>query len=80
MNDDAVRNLCAAVVEKAVKDYDGALGRLKRNPNSINAQYTVRECERFFRQDCGMYADVDGEDIIRRIQQRVENDMRRCKP
>lgn len=80
MNDDAVRSLCAAVVEKAVKDYAGALKILKRNPNSIIAKCTAGECEQFFRQDCGMYTDLDGEYIIRRIQQRVENDMRRCEP
>ena len=77
MNDDGVRSLCAAIVERAIKDYTLALRQLKRRPGSVSAEHTVHECERFFRRDMQMYADLDGEDIIRRIQQRVENDMRR---
>ena len=33
------------------------------------------ECERFFRRDMGLYSDLDGEMIIRAIQERVNKEM-----
>ena len=70
--------LCAAkVVEQAAQDYRRALRRLYHHPGDQAAQDAKTECERFFRRDMGMYSDLDGEAIIRAIQERVKGEMKR---
>lgn len=73
-NIDGYKNLAAAVVEKAVRDYKHALRVLKRNPNRENAIRMKEDCERFFRNDIGMYSELDGESIIRIINEKVEKE------
>lgn len=79
MNDynmDGYWRLAAAVVETAVIDYTRALRRLRRNPHDQDALHGKRECERFFRHDIDLYSDLDGETIIRAIQEKVDREMR----
>ena len=64
-------NLKAAVVKLAADDYRRALIRLRRHPKDRNAIHTKIECELFFRKDIEMYSDMDGEVLIKGIQERV---------
>lgn len=64
-------NLKAAVVKLAADDYRRALIRLRRHPKDTNAIHTKIECELFFRKDIEMYSDMDGEVLIKGIQERV---------
>lgn len=68
------KNLSAAVVEKAVNDYRLALIRLKRKPSDIYANKMKTDCERFFKNEIGMYSNLDGESIIRIINERLEKE------
>lgn len=68
--------LCAAVVERAVKDYRAALRRHYRKPHDQEAQDTINECERFFRRDMGLYSDIDGESLIRKVRSMVREEIR----
>lgn len=68
--------LCAAVVERAVKDYRAALRRHYRKPHDQEAQHTIEECERFFRRDMGLYSDLDGESLIRKVRSMVREELR----
>lgn len=71
-NINGYEKLSAAVVEKAVRDYRFALKRLKRNPDDISADRTKNDCERFFRDEIGIYCSLDGEAIMRIIRDQVE--------
>lgn len=71
-NINGYEKLSAAVVEKAVRDYRFALKRLKRNPDDISADRTKNDCERFFRDEMGIYCSLDGETIMRIIRDQVE--------
>lgn len=75
-NMDGYRRLAAEVVETAVIDYTRALRRLRRDPHDGDALHGKRECERFFRYDMDLYSDLDGETIIRAIQEKVDREMR----
>lgn len=69
--------LAAAVVSKAVQDYRLALRALYRKPNDRDARHTKKECEIFFRKNIGLYSDLDGEAIIKAVQEKVNKEMRR---
>lgn len=69
--------LAAAVVSKAVQDYRLALRALYRKPNDRDAQRVKKECEIFFRKNIGLYSDLDGEAIIKAVQEKVDKEMRR---
>lgn len=71
-NINGYEKISAAVVEKAVRDYRFALKRLKRNPDDISAYRTKNDCERFFRDEIGIYCSLDGETIMRIIRDQVE--------
>lgn len=71
-NIDGCEKLCAAVIERAISDYRPALKRLKRNPHDLAAKRMKNDCERFFRDEIGIYSDLDGETIIRIIRNQVE--------
>lgn len=64
-------NLKVAVVKLAADDYRRALIRLRRHSKDTNALHTKIECELFFRKDIEMYSDMDGEVLIKGIQERV---------
>lgn len=73
---DGYQRLAYAVVEQAVTDYTRALRRLCRHPNDINAIAAKEECERFFRKEMEWYVDLDGELVIRAIQNKVGSEMK----
>lgn len=69
--------LAAAVVSKAVQDYRLALRALYRKPNDRDAQHMKKEYEIFFRKNIGLYSELDGEAIIKAVQEKVDKEMRR---
>ena len=69
--EDGIERLCAAVVNQAAKDYQSALRVLQRRPNDIQARRMTADCESFFRNEIELYSDLDGESIIRKIRQMV---------
>ena len=75
-NPEGYERLSAAVVEQAVTDYRRALRRLWNHPHDEAALHGKEECERFFRRDMGLYSDLDGEMIIKAINERVSREMK----
>lgn len=63
-----------AVIKIAADDYRSSLKRLRRHPRDINAMHMKTECELFFRKEIGMYSDMDGEALIKGIQERVKRE------
>lgn len=63
-----------AVVKLAADDYRRALIRLRRHPKDTNALHTKNECELFFRKGIETYSDMDGEVLIKGIQERVRRE------
>jgi len=63
--------LMAAVVERAVKDYEGALNILRKNPSNQHAQEVVVECELFFREYASAWTEIDGEKIIEAVGEKI---------
>ena len=47
-----------------------------QDPHDGDALHGKRECERFFRYDMDLYSDLDGETIIRAIQEKVDRETR----
>ena len=66
----------AAVVEKAVSDYKYALNIILRHSHDLTAVRLIEDCERFFRDDIGIYTDLDGLEIMRRVREMAYKEMR----
>lgn len=71
---EAYERLRIANVKKAADDYRRALIVLRRRPKDTKALCMKDDCERFFRQDIGLYSDLDGETLMRGIQERVRRE------
>lgn len=70
---DGYERLANEIILLAVKDYRGALRKLKHNPHSRTAQDTVDEVERFFRSDWyKSLTEIDGEMLIRKLREEAE--------
>ena len=74
----AYEELANAIVVQAVEDYRDALSLIRdesiTEQDYIDAQSTIRECERFFRSDYyRVFTDVDGEYLIKMLQEEVED-------
>lgn len=68
--DEAYQNLANAIVKNAADDYRAALRGLERNPESKGYQSDAERIEKFFRSPWyEMLTDVDGEYLIRRLQE-----------
>ena len=68
----AYKELAAAIVLQAVKDYRAAVRRKKRDSGNRGARMRIRECERFFRSRWyGMLTDIDPEEVIRALREEV---------
>ena len=62
-------DLAEAVILQAVKDYRGALKRLKRCPGNRDLLRKKRECERFFRSRWfAVLCSMDPEMLLERIR------------
>ncbi|MDD2979161.1 MAG: hypothetical protein PHN80_04240 [Hespellia sp.] len=66
-------NLANAIILTAVKDYRGALQRLKRNPHSEGAKSSKNEVERFFHSGLfSVLTSVDADMLIRKLNAEVD--------
>lgn len=66
--------LARAIVRNAAREYVDALRALRRNPDNENAARMKEENERFFRSEWYMMlTDIDGEYLIRKLQEEVAN-------
>lgn len=64
--------LSNAIIEQAAKDYRTAARKLKKDPENITAQTTIREVERFFRSSWfSVLSDADGTMILRLLRKEV---------
>lgn len=64
--------LANAIIVRAAKDYEEALKRLAKHPNSSTALFTKAEVERFLRS--GWFAaltDLDPEMLIQKLNREV---------
>lgn len=69
--EDIYIEICAAIVKQAKRDYKEAL----RDPQSRKAQYTQKECERFFLSEWGALVTCDhGAQIIEQCKKEIENE------
>ena len=69
----AYRELAAAIVLQAVKDYRTAIRRRRRHPGNQGARMRIREIEHFFRSEWyGQLSDVDPHELLQRLRQEVE--------
>lgn len=66
-------NLANAVVEQAAKDYRDALIKLDRSPEDIFAEGRMTECRNFFKNEIGMYTELDGEWLMKEIERRLHH-------
>lgn len=82
-NIDGYIRLGEAVILQAAEDYLRALRALDRHPNDSKVQYTVKECEDFFRNRMGMFtiSEIDGDSIIKALRKRAKGNgrIRRAK-
>lgn len=73
MREENYRALADAIILRAVKDFQHAYRRLRRNPNDKKAQDSVREITNFF---CSQYfealTDLDGPALLHRMVQEIE--------
>ena len=70
--EDPYERLANAIVLQAVSDYRVALNKIKAHPKNREAISEALEIEKFFRS--GWYSiltDVDGEYLIRRLQDEI---------
>ena len=69
---DLYERLANAIILQAVKDYRGALKRLKKHPNRDIDLYMKQEVERFFRSRWySCLTTVDPEMLIRKLNEEV---------
>lgn len=69
-------NLANAVVEQAAKDYRDALIALERCPKDNFAEGRKMECRNFFKNEIGMYTELDGEWLMQEIERRLHHKKR----
>lgn len=62
---DGYRQLCAAVLNKAISDRKEAMMKLKKNPDDEKGKELLKDCDAFFKeQTCELmldYLDIDKE-------------------
>ena len=70
--EDPYERLANAIVLQAVSDYRSALKKIKAHPKNREAISEALEIEKFFRSGCySILTDVDGEYLIRRLQDEI---------
>jgi len=70
---DPYEQLANSIILQAVKDYRGALKKLKKRPNYEPAKIMKNEVERFFRSDWYReLTSVDGSILIKKLRAEVD--------
>jgi len=67
---DPYEKLARAIVLQAVKDYRDALKKLKKRPDYVPAEKTIKEVERFFHSD--WYKElttIEPEILLRKLEE-----------
>lgn len=77
ITDAGLVNLCGAIIEQAVKDYEKALKGQNPYVKNIPAKATIIELEKFFRSDDFEFLvkpvmDIEGEAVIYAVKKRVK--------
>ena len=73
MNDDVFSNLANAILLQAVKDYRGALKKLKNYPYDFESNKVKLSVERFFRSKWySELTNIDGKILIRKLRDEVQ--------
>ncbi len=72
--EESYENLRIAIVKQAADDYRRALKTLRRRPKDVNALHMKEECERFFGGQIEKYSNMDGEMLMRGIQNKIEQE------
>ena len=72
---DSLELLKNAIIIRAVKDYCKVLKIEKKRILDTGEKYTKKECEEFFKsQRFEMLSDVDGNFLIKKLQEMIDND------
>ena len=67
-------NLANAIILRAVEDWRDADRRLRRKPQNREARALKEETEEFFLSDWfSVLSKLDGETLLRRLQEEAEN-------
>ncbi len=75
---EAWEDFANAIVLLGIKDYEHALRRLIRHPESKSAQNEVKRHEAFFYSDWfGVLTDLEPSYLIRKMKERLEMDEER---
>lgn len=73
MDNNGMKNLICGIVKKAVDDWRESRKKLKKNPDSISANYMLKGCEIFFRSD---YFEnltwMNGRELLKRLMEQEE--------
>lgn len=65
--------LANAIIVQACDDYRAAMKALKKNPHSTTARSEMESIERFFHSHWyGVLTSVDGDFLIRRLREEME--------
>ena len=74
---DGWRDLANAIIETAAHDYKQALRTLERYPYNYMAQRQKYEIEQFFRGSLfEVLTDIDGNYLMKKLQEEVHSDYR----
>jgi hypothetical protein len=69
------KSLACGIIRQACEDYRRALKNIRKYKHDEEANYMRIECERFLKSDWfSVLSDLDGEQIIRKIREKVEHD------
>lgn len=69
----AYENLAIAIIASAAEDYESALRRLERHPDSASARNTVKRGEDFFYSEWFMVlSNYDPATLIRKIKEKAK--------
>lgn len=69
---DGYERLANEIILQAVKDYRGALKKLKKHPNKDTNLLVIQEVEQFFRSEWYSYLTaIDPEILIRELKEEV---------
>lgn len=67
---DPYERLANAIILQAVRDWRGAMVRLRKRPNNRDAQDIVNETERFFHSGWfGVLTKLDGDTLLEKLKE-----------
>lgn len=80
IDNDGFTSLCNAIVFQAVKDYKYYATILHKNPDNEMAKHEIKMLEQFFlSQYFEMLSDMDGENLLIRLREKIKNERKSNK-